>query len=120
MVRYNQAFTNLKNSFRSIKEELVIISSIAIIVIYISSVGIYYFENEVQPEVFSSIFHSLWWSIATLTTVGYGDIYPVTTGGKIFTSIVVIVGIGIVSVPAGLIASALIKINSENNSKEIK
>ncbi|MBW1677922.1 MAG: two pore domain potassium channel family protein, partial [Deltaproteobacteria bacterium] len=56
--------------------------------LYISSVGIYYFENSVQPEAFKSVFHCLWWSIITLTTVGYGDVYPITVGGKIFTSII--------------------------------
>lgn len=71
------------------------------------SVGIYYFENPLQPEAFSSIFSSLWWAASTLTTVGYGDIYPITTGGKIFTFFVLFIGLGIVSIPAGIIASAL-------------
>lgn len=69
----------------------------------------YSFENEQQPEAFASIFHSLWWAVVTLTTVGYGDIYPVTLGGRIFTFFILIVGLGIFSIPAGLIASALIK-----------
>ena len=56
----------------------------AIVFIYLSSVGIYFFENEAQPENFKSIFHSIWWAIATLTTVGYGDVYPITIGGKYF------------------------------------
>jgi len=59
--------------------------------------------------VFSSVFASLWWSIVTLTTVGYGDVYPVTTGGRVFTFFVLLVGLGVVSVPAGLVASALSK-----------
>ncbi len=80
---------------------------------YLSSVGIYYFENSAQPEVFTSIFHSMWWSVATLTTVGYGDIYPITVGGKIFTFIVLMIGLGIVAVPAGLVASALQAARSE-------
>ena len=86
-------------------------------------VGIYYFENEAQPEVFSSVFHSLWWSVCTLTTVGYGDVYPVTTGGKIFTFVVLATGLGIISVPAGLVASALSKAreleDNEAISKEV-
>jgi voltage-gated potassium channel len=77
--------------------------------LYFSAVGIYYFENDAQPEKFASVFHSLWWSVATLTTVGYGDIYPVTVGGKVFTFLVLLIGLGIVSVPAGLVASALSK-----------
>ena len=77
--------------------------------IYLSSIGIYYFENEAQPEVFKSVFHSAWWSIVTLTTVGYGDVYPITLGGKIFTFFVLMIGVGLVTVPAGLVATALSK-----------
>jgi voltage-gated potassium channel len=73
------------------------------------AVGIYYFENGEQPDKYASVFHSLWWSVATLTTVGYGDIYPVTIGGKVFTFAVLLLGLGVVSVPAGLVASALSK-----------
>ena len=79
------------------------------ILIFLSASGIYFLENEEQPEVFSSIFHSLWWSVVTLTTVGYGDVLPITTGGRIFTFFVLIIGIGIVTVPAGLVATALTK-----------
>ena len=75
--------------------------------LYLAGVGIYYFENTAQPEVYTSVFQSLWWAIATLTTVGYGDIYPITTGGKIFTTVILFIGLGIVAVPAGLVATAL-------------
>lgn len=68
-------------------------------------------------ETFSSILHSGWWAIITLTTVGYVDIYPITVGGKIFTSFIVLIGVGIVSIPAGLVASALSKAR-EIESKE--
>jgi len=53
----------------------------------------------------------MWWAVATLTTVGYGDVYPITVGGKIFTFIILMLGLGIVAIPSGLIASALTKIN---------
>ncbi len=72
-----------------------------------AAVGIYYFEHAAQPEAFSSIFQSIWWALVTLTTVGYGDVYPVTTGGKIFTFMVLVLGLGIIAVPTGLISSAL-------------
>ena len=77
--------------------------------LYVSSVGIYYFENEAQPEQFKSVFHSMWWAVATLTTVGYGDVYPITLGGKLFTTFIVFIGMGLVAVPTGLLASALAK-----------
>ena len=79
------------------------------IFVFISSAGIYYFEHDAQPNVFPSIFHSFWWAIVTLTTVGYGDAYPITVGGKIFTSFVLLIGVGIVTIPAGLVATALAK-----------
>ena len=58
---------------------------------------------------FASIFDSLWWAIITLTTVGYGDVYPVTVGGKVFTFIMLMIGLGIVAIPTGIISSALTK-----------
>ena len=75
--------------------------------LFFSAVGIYYFENPAQPEAFASIFHSLWWAIATLTTVGYGDIYPITVGGKVFTFVMLLIGLGVIAVPTGIFASAL-------------
>jgi len=88
---------------------VVLFMIITLVLIFITSAGIYYFENEAQPEVFSSIFHSAWWSMVTLTTVGYGDVYPITLGGKIFTFFVLMIGVGFVTVPAGLVATALSK-----------
>jgi len=107
LVRYNKALKRFHVAARLIKEEVVLFFIITLILIYLTSAGIYYFENKAQPESFSSIFHSFWWAIVTLTTVGYGDIYPVTVGGKVFTFFVLIIGVGIVTVPAGLVASAL-------------
>lgn len=109
MLRFNQAILHFSKAIRSIKEELILFFIVSSFLIFLSAVGIYYFENPAQPEVFKSVFHSLWWAIATLTTVGYGDIYPITTGGKIFTSIMLLIGIGVIAVPTGLIASALTK-----------
>ena len=85
------------------------------ILLYLSAVGIYYFEHEVQPDRFTSVFHSSWWALTTLTTVGYGDMFPITTGGKVFTFFVLLIGLGIVAVPTGLIASALSQARSEDS-----
>lgn len=115
LFRYSKALQRFKDAFNSVKAELVLFVVATLFLLYVSSVGIYYFENEAQPENFSSIFHCLWWAVATLTTVGYGDVYPITIGGRIFTSIVVLIGIGIVAVPTGLIASALTKVVNEDN-----
>lgn len=109
MARYSNAIQRFHRAFLIAKEELMLFVIVALMVIYFAAVGIYYFENDAQPEAFASVFHSLWWAVSTLTTVGYGDIYPVTVGGKIFTFFVLIIGLGIVAVPAGLMASALSK-----------
>lgn len=116
LVRYSKALQRLRRAFSIVKEELMIFGVVAAMLLYLSSAGIYFFENEAQPEQFKSIFHSLWWAVATLTTVGYGDIYPITTGGKIFTFLILIIGLGIVSALAGLIATALLKAMSEENN----
>ena len=107
LVRYNHAAERLAGALYAIRAELTIFLFISIVMIYISSAGIYYFEHEAQPEAFASIPHSFWWAVATLTTVGYGDVYPVTADGRIFTFFVLVVGLGIVAVPTGLIASKL-------------
>lgn len=91
------------------KEELILFFAATAMILYLSAVGIYFCENAAQPEAFGSVFHSLWWAVATLTTVGYGDVYPVTTAGRLFTFLVLLVGLGVVAVPAGLLSSALSK-----------
>ena len=109
LARYSNAIRRFHRAVIIAWEEMVLFGFVALIVLYLAAVGIYYFENPAQPEAFASVFHSLWWATATLTTVGYGDVYPITVGGRCFTFVVLIVGLGIVSVPAGLVASALSK-----------
>jgi len=115
--RYNKAIKRFAKAFRLIKNELVLFFMATCFLLFISSAGIYYFENPVQPEQFKSIFHSLWWAVATLTTVGYGDIYPVTAGGKILTFMVLMIGLGVIAVPSGLIASALTQVLRKEEQK---
>jgi voltage-gated potassium channel len=113
LARYNKAISRFHQAFISVKEELVLFFLASFFLIYLVSVGIYYFENEAQPQAFQSIIHSFWWSVVTLTTVGYGDVYPVTIGGKIFTFFVLMIGVGIITIPAGLIATAMMKRRNE-------
>ena len=115
LARYSSAMQRYNRAFMIAKEELILFGVTAMIMFYLASVGIYHFEHQAQPQVFTSVFHSFWWAVATLTTVGYGDIYPVTVGGKIFTFIVLMVGLGFVAVPTGLFASALSATREEND-----
>tara|TARA_S200000501_G_C20772066_1_gene721021 strand:- start:571 stop:1257 length:687 start_codon:yes stop_codon:yes gene_type:complete len=75
------------------------------IAMLIASTGIYIFEKDAQPEKFSSIPEAMWWAIATLTTIGYGDVTPITPLGKFFGSIIAIIGIAVVALPSGILAS---------------
>lgn len=119
LIRYNRALNRFNIASKIVKEELILFLIVTSIFVFIASAGIYFFENEAQPENFSSVIHSGWWAIVTLTTVGYGDVYPITVGGKIFTTFIVLIGVGIVTIPAGLVASALSKAR-EIEAKEIK
>lgn len=107
IARYSAALARLHRAFSGAREELVLFLSASLIILYVAAVGIYYFESAAQPEEFASVFHSMWWALATLTTVGYGDVYPITAGGRIFTGLVLLIGLGVVAVPAGILASSL-------------
>jgi voltage-gated potassium channel len=114
LARYNKAIDRFVRAFSIAREEIIIFAIVTVILLYFAATGIYYFEHEAQPEVFASIFHSMWWAVTTLTTVGYGDMYPITTGGRIFTFIILIIGLGIVAIPAGLLAAALNKVRRDD------
>lgn len=121
LIRYNKALNRFHIAARIVKEEMVLFFIVTCIFIFLASAGIYFFENKAQPEIFTSLIHSGWWAIVTLTTVGYGDVYPITMGGKIFTFFILLIGVGVVTVPAGLVASALSKareIEEEENKNK--
>lgn len=121
LARYNSAVKRLHLALVLAWEELVLFSAVSAVLLFIAAAGIYQFENAAQPETFASIFHSLWWAVATLTTVGYGDVYPVTAGGKAFTFLVLLIGLGVIATPAGMIASALTRareLESENQAQK--
>ncbi len=107
--RYSNALGVIKKICVEKKDIFLITLYIMAIILLISSVLLYYAEYDAQPEKFSSITATLWWSFETLTTVGYGDIYPITTLGKILAGIIGVLGIGVVALPAGIISSGFIE-----------
>ncbi len=109
LFRTTTAFDRLTRAFGEVRGELIIFGILASLVLYVSAVGIYLFEHEAQPEAFSSIPISLWWAVASFTTVGYGDLVPITTGGRIFTTFVLFIGLGVVAVPAAIVTAALLE-----------
>jgi len=115
ITRYTKSLDRYHKAFREIKVDLILFTAITLLLLYLASIGIYHFEHEAQPEVFKSIFDAMWWSVATLTTVGYGDIYPITMGGKLFTFVILMLGLGAVAVPTGLVATALTNARSNGN-----
>ena len=129
--RYSKAVVILKKLLKDKKEELVLVIFIAFILLIIFSSLMYFIEKEAQPEAFSSIPAAMWWGITTLTTVGYGDIYPITTLGKIVGALIAFLGIGLFALPAGILGSGLVeatrkkekgdeKLMEESSEKELK
>ena len=105
LTRYSSAFTLLLNVFKEEKNSLTAAFSILFVLLVISSSGIYLIEHDVQPNDFGSIPSAMWWAMATLTTVGYGDVTPITAGGKFFGGVITIIGMGMVALPTGIIVS---------------
>lgn len=107
LTRYASALERIGSAIVEIKDELLVLFAASAIILCISAFGIRYFEHEAQPEVFATFWDALWWAVVSLTSVGYGDVYPITAGGKLFASILLFLALGIVAAPAGLFAAAL-------------
>ena len=106
LARYIPAFNLLKEAMRRAGSQLLISLFLALALVYVSAVALYLIEGEINPDQFGSIPRAVWWAIATLTTVGYGDVYPVTVLGRVAASVIALAGIGVVALPAGVFASA--------------
>ncbi|MBE3636623.1 ion transporter [Mangrovicoccus algicola] len=118
LLRAAHALDRLSGALASVRGDLAVFALLAAIVLYIAGTGIYILEHEAQPEAFGSIPASLWWAVVSFTTVGYGDAYPITAGGRIFTSAVLFVGLGVIAVPAAVITSALIDQSRHHHSRK--
>lgn len=118
--RYYSSLNLIKHVFQSKKEELVLTSALMGLLLVVSSSLLYYCENGVQPDAFSSIPATMWWSVATLTTVGYGDMYPVTLMGKFCASVIAILGIGMFALPTGILGAGFVEaIQKHKEPKEV-
>lgn len=119
--RYSYALKTIGNVIKSKKEELLMSIFVLFILLIFSSCLMYYIENEFQPDKFKNVFDAMWWSVATLTTVGYGDIYPVTNLGKLLGSFIALLGIGFFALPTGIIASGFAEeIKKREKEKVVK
>lgn len=104
--RYTDAWDVLGEAIHSRRFELVISAGLAMLMLIFSSALLYLVEAAEQPEAFGSIPRALWWSIATLTTVGYGDVAPISALGKAFAGLTAVAGIGLIAMPTGILAAA--------------
>ena len=116
--RYSKSLSRMTLAIKIARYDLLLALATTAIMLLVVSFGIYQFENPAQPDKFSSVFESLWWALATLTTVGYGDIYPITLGGRIFTGVILMIGLGIVALPAGIIASSLTEARKQQDKED--
>ncbi len=118
--RHSTALKFVKNAFLKEKETLAVAGFVLVILVIFSSCLMYILEHEAQPEAFASIPHAMWWAIETLTTVGYGDICPVTPAGKLVGSFIAVLGIAMFAVPTGILATAFLEEVEEKKGREGK
>ena len=116
--RYSDALISIGEVFRRKAGEIFASIFFVVILLVISSLLIYYAEHDAQPKQFANAFSGLWWAVATLTTVGYGDIYPVTAVGRLLGAVIAIMGIGMVAVPTGILSAGFVEILEKKTAKE--
>lgn len=116
--RYSKAMKLISKVLRAKREELTVAMVIAGLLLVLISCLMYFVEHNEQPEAFSSIPATMWWGVATLTTVGYGDVYPVTVLGKILGGFMAIMGVGVFALPAGILATGFNDILIEKKEEE--
>lgn len=109
VARYSKSLRLVGDVLKDKKEALLLTLFISFLLLMVSSALMFEVEHQAQPEKFPDIFSSFWWAVATLTTIGYGDVYPVTTAGRFLSGIIALLGIGIVALPTGIISSGFIE-----------
>jgi voltage-gated potassium channel len=118
--RYNSSLTLIGSVIREKKSELTMTVFLSVLILIIAAFLMYIIEGSVQPEKFPNVLSTLWWAIATLTTIGYGDVYPITGLGKLLSGIIAVLGIGLVALPTGIISAGFIeRINKSKSEKKI-
>lgn len=116
--RYSDAFLSIMEVFRGKIREIMVSLFIVFLLLIVASLFIFYAEHDAQPQQFSNAFSGLWWAVATLTTVGYGDIYPVTPIGRILGAIIALLGIGMAAVPTGILSAGFVELLEKRKKKE--
>jgi voltage-gated potassium channel len=120
LARYTRAMTAIRHAIVSKKEELILTTVVLFLLLVISSSLMYYVEHDAQPEAFPDIPAAMWWAVVTLTTVGYGDVFPVTTIGKALAAIIAVLGIGMVALPTGILGASFVEAIEHSKEKDNK
>ena len=119
--RYTHALRIIALVFKNKSAQLVSSVFVVGLLLVIASVLMYNIETEAQPDAFSNAFETMWWAVSTLTTVGYGDVYPITVAGKMLSTVIAFLGIGLVAVPTGIITAGFTEIvTEEEKAKKAK
>jgi voltage-gated potassium channel len=116
--RYSDAFVSILEVFRGKIREILVSLFIVLLLLIIASRLIFYAEHDAQPQQFSNAFSGLWWAVATLTTVGYGDIYPITPVGRILGAIIALLGIGMAAVPTSILSAGFVELLDKRKKEE--
>lgn len=109
LVRHNESLARLGRVMKAVRSALLTTLFLTLLIVVITSIFMYNIEHDAQPEAFPNVIATFWWAITTLTTVGYGDIFPVTAMGKLFSALLSVLGIGIIAIPTGLISAAYLR-----------
>lgn len=113
LTRYSSSLSILGAVYRENFPTLFAATMIMLILSFTAAAGVFLFESRAQPEAFGSIPDAMWWALVTLTTVGYGDIVPITWAGKVFGGLVMVAGVGMAAIPAGVFASSFVRLVRE-------
>ena len=109
LTRYTRSVMTMGTVVRERRHELLVAVFLTVLLLMVASTLMYYLESQVQPEAFPNILSSMWWAVATLTTIGYGDVFPVTDWGRLLSGIIAILGIGLVALPTAIISSGFVE-----------
>lgn len=113
--KISKAMHSLGRAIHSRRYELTVTFGLAIMIMIFGAAALHLIEGHLQPEKFGSIPRALWWAVVTLTTIGYGDVYPITPLGKFVAAIVAISGIGLIAMPTGILAAAFSEAMQEHH-----
>lgn len=114
IIRYSRSFQLILKVIHAVKSELLVAYTACSIMICFSAILMYYIERNAQPEVFENVGSGFWWAVVTFTTVGYGDIYPITLWGRLLGGFISMIGIAMIAIPTGIVSSAFIRVMQEN------